>query len=43
MKNQGDKKTKKQKMTKCQDMKSTHLLGGCLFGGAFYTEKLGIF
>ena len=38
----GEKKTKKQKKTKCQDMKSTHLLGGCLFG-AFLTVKLGIF
>ena len=32
MKNQGEKQTKKQKKTKCQDMKSTHLLGGCLLG-----------
>ena len=38
----GGKKTKKQKKTKCQDMKSTHLLGGCLFG-ALLTVKLGNF
>ena len=42
MKNQGEKKTKEQKKTKRQDMKSTHLSGGCLFG-AFLTVKLGIF
>ena len=42
MKNEGEKKEKKQKKTKCQDMKSTHLSGGCLFG-AFFTVKLGIF
>ena len=42
MKNQGEKKTNKQKKTECQDMKSTHLLGGCLLG-AFSTVKLGIF
>ena len=34
MMNQGENKTKKQKKTKCQDMKSTHLLGGCLCGHA---------
>ena len=39
MKNQGEKKTNKQKKTKCQDIESTHL---CLFG-AFITVKLGIF
>ena len=37
MKNQGEKKTKKQKTTKCQNMKGTHLLGGCLVG-AFYCK-----
>ena len=41
MKNQGQKKTKKQKTTKSQNMRDTHLLGGCLFG-AFFTVKLGI-
>ena len=30
MKNQGEKKKRKQKRTNSQDMKSTHLLGGCL-------------
>ena len=38
IKNQGEKKTKKQK-TRCQDMRSTHLLGGCLFW-ALFTVKL---
>ena len=38
----GDKKTKKRKKTKSQDMKNTHLLGGCLFGACF-AVKLGIF
>ena len=42
MKKQGKKKTKKQRKTKYQDMKSTQLLGGCLFG-AIFTLKLGIF
>ena len=42
MKNQGENETKKQQMTKSQNMKNTHLLGGCLFG-AFFTVKLGIF
>ena len=41
MKNEGEK-PKKQKTTKSQDMKSTHLLGGCIFG-AFFTVELGIF
>ena len=38
MKNQGEKMTKEEKKTKCQDMKSTHLLGGCLFGAFFYCK-----
>ena len=38
MKNQGEKKTKKQKKTESQNMKSTHLLGVCLLGAFFYCK-----
>ena len=39
--NQGEKKTKKQKKRKFQNMTSTHLSGGCLLG-AFLLKKVGI-
>ena len=35
-------RSKKQKKTKCQDMKSTDLLGGCLLRASF-AVKQGIF
>ena len=37
----GGEKDKETEKDKCQDMDSTHLLGGCLFG-AFFAENLGI-
>ena len=42
MKNQGGEKEKETEEDKSQNMKDTHLLGGCLFG-AFLTVKHGIF
>ena len=38
----GGEKEKETEEDKSQNMKDTHLLGGCLFG-AFFTVKLGIF
>ena len=41
MKTQGVKMTKKEKTTKCLNMKSTHLKGGCLLGASF-AVRLGV-
>ena len=44
MKNRGgEKDTKKQKKTKCQDMKSTDILGGYLFSAFFLLQNWGDF